>query len=326
MLFLDVASTNPYYNLALEDYFFTTAEEDVFLLWQNSNTIVVGKYQNTIEEINQQFVYENCIKVARRLSGGGAVYHDMGNLNFTFITKKSEVNIFNFEHFTKHIVEVLEGLGVKAEFNSRNDITIKGRKFSGNSQYVKNDKILHHGTLLFDSNLEILVSALNVGDAKIESKAIQSIHERVTNIKEHLTEDITLDDFKKAMKEHVFAQYSDIKEYQLTMEDEEKIERLEKEKYGTWEWNYGESPQCNIRKEGKCDSGIVQAFINVIDGKINNIKFYGDFFADESLADLEKSLKGCKYSADSTIDEVLDNYRNSIAGIDSQWIKNLVLS
>ena len=148
MIFVDVKSTDPYYNLALEEYFFNKTEEDCFLLWQNHNTIVIGKYQNAIEEISSKYVKDKDIRVVRRLSGGGAVYHDMGNYNFTFITGQTEENSFNFEHFTRHIVDVLQKLGVKAEFNSRNDLVIEGKKFSGNSQYIKKDRILHHGTLL----------------------------------------------------------------------------------------------------------------------------------------------------------------------------------
>lgn len=324
MIFVDVQSTDPYYNLALEEYFFNQTDEDCFLLWQNHNTIVIGKYQNAIEEISAKFVKDNDIRVVRRLSGGGAVYHDMGNYNFTFITKQTEENSFNFEHFTKHIVDVLRKLGVKAEFNSRNDLVIEGRKFSGNSQYIKKDRILHHGTLLFDSDLEVLVNALNVSDAKIKSKAIKSIHERVTNIKEYLPEDFTLQQFKDALKDHITQGSPDVKEYVLTEEDKQAIERLRNEKYATWEWNYGTAPKCNIEKKGKCDSGMVQAMIDVEEGRVKNIKLYGDFFVSGDLAEFEQCFAGKEYREES-LREPVKKLSNAIVGMDPEWLLQLLV-
>ena len=214
---------------------------------------------------------EKQIKVVRRLSGGGAVYHDMGNVNFTFIAPKSDENTFCFEHFTQNIIDILAQFDIKADFNSRNDLVIEGKKFSGNSQYVKNSKVLHHGTLLFNSDLEVLVNALNVSDLKIESKAIKSIHERVANIKDYMKTDISLEEFKAAIKNHI-CQKNNAVPYEMTQEEEQEVQLLRAQKYDTWEWNYGESPKCNVTKKGKADGGVVQIKLAVENGYIKQVK------------------------------------------------------
>lgn len=322
MYYVESSETNPYFNLAAEEYCFQNLDEDVFMLWQNDNTIVVGKYQNTAQEISNLFVNENEIKVVRRLSGGGAVYHDLGNLNFTFIQNKKG-NEFTFEYFTQHIINILSKLSVKAKFNSRNDLVIGSRKFSGNSQYIKKDKILHHGTLLFDSNLETLVHALNVSNKKIESKAIRSVHQRVTNIRPHLKEEMEMKDFKDIIRQY-FVDLYDMKNYVFDHNEMEAIKKLAAEKYAVWEWNYGESPTSQIRKEGKCDSGQVEIYLQIEQGMLKDISMFGDFFALEGF---EKSLDrmiGKKYSKEELgkyITELADN----IMGIESDWLLDLIV-
>lgn len=324
MLYIESKSVDPYYNLALEEYLFNTASEDCFILWQNYNTIVVGKYQNTIEEISAKYVKEHDINVVRRLSGGGAVYHDLGNVNFTFITKQKEENTFCFEHFTKHIIDILEEYGINGEFNSRNDLIIKGRKFSGNSQYMKKGKILHHGTLLFNSDLEVLVNALSPDEAKIESKAVKSIQERVTNICEHMEREITLEEFKKSIKKHICS-IDDVKEYKLTETENQRVCRLRKDKYVTWEWNYGQSPKCNIIKKGSCKGGgLVQIMMEVDSGYIKGAKIFGDFFAGEELSEFVKELEGCPYTEEG-VDKCAEKISGSILGINKEWLINLIL-
>ncbi len=322
MIFFESHSTNPYFNLALEEYVFNNFDQDCFILWQNHNTIVVGNYQNPMEEISTNFVEENDIQVVRRMTGGGAVYHDLGNVNFTFIEKKNSENQLTFEYFTEEIINILRKINVTAENNGRNDITINGKKFSGNAQLVRDGKVLHHGTLLFDSNLEILTKALNVSGVKIESKAIKSVRDRVTNIKEHCDSRIELDAFKKLIRDHYLGKET-VEEYVLTQEELEKISEIRDEKYATWEWNYGNSPKFNLKKEGKCQGGIVLVKANVEKGIITDIGIEGDFFADQYFSKCVDALVGKKYLK-SQISEDVYQISLSMKGVEFEWLLNLI--
>ena len=323
MLVLKSRSNNPFYNLALEEYLFETSEEDVFMLWQNDNTIVIGQYQNTLEEISMSYVKAHGINVVRRLSGGGAVYHDLGNINFTYITR-GEYGSFSYEHFTKHIRETLSDYGVESNFSGRNDLTIGGRKFSGNAQYIKNGKVLHHGTLLYNSNLEVLTKALQTNQTKMESKSIKSIHERVTNIKEHMQEDVPIEKFMDALFEKI-AKTEETKRIELTEDDKVLIHKKEGERYGTWEWNYGASPKSNVRKTRKHEYGLVDIFFNLENGYIDNIKIQGDFFAIGEMVEIENALAGCKLE-EKDIQNTLNQFENYIYGIDSKWLTDTILT
>ena len=203
--YLDLMTTDPSYNLAMEQYVFDCLPRDrmYFMLWQNDNAIIVGKYQNTISEINEQAVRERGIRVVRRLSGGGAVYHDMGNLNFTFITDAGGSSALDMKLFCAPVVRTLAALGVKAEVNGRNDITIDGKKFSGNSQYLRQGRVMHHGTIMFDSDLSVVGEALRVDPTKIQTKGIRSVRSRVTNVAEHLPERVTLPEFRRILLENI---------------------------------------------------------------------------------------------------------------------------
>ena len=207
MKFYESESFDPAWNLALEEYVFEKMPQNdsYFIPWQNDNTIVVGKNQNTFEEINETYVKENNITVVRRLSGGGAVYHDLGNLNYTFITDSSN-NEIDFNRFCGLLIGTLNKYGVIAKSSSRNDITIDGRKFSGNAQYIKNGRVMHHGTILFDSDLDVVKKALKVKEKHIESKSQKSIRSEVINLCEVLPKGIALNEFKQSLIEHVFSE------------------------------------------------------------------------------------------------------------------------
>ncbi len=293
MRYIESIQTDPYFNLALEEYVFERLpkDESYFMLWQNSNTIVIGKYQNPLEEVNQQVVDERGIRVARRLSGGGAVYHDMGNLNFTFITDRKNIKGMDFRIFTEPVVETLKSLGVDAEFTGRNDILIGGRKISGNSQYVKRDRVMHHGCIMLDSDLEKVADALKVREAKFVSKNSKSIRSRVTTINENAPSRITMEEFKSALKAHILGDET-IRPYELTEDDLKEIDRLRREKYATWDWNYGKVAEFEMTREGRFDAGLVTVHMTARDGRIEAIKFYGDFFGNGEIEDLEKALSG----------------------------------
>ncbi|NLJ78436.1 MAG: lipoate--protein ligase [Tissierellia bacterium] len=308
MIYIKNEDNRPQFNLALEQYVFDSLKQfdEIFLLWINEPSIIVGKHQNTIEEINLDYIKDNDINVVRRLSGGGAVYHDYGNLNYTIISKSKDTSAFNFEAFTQPVIEVLAELGIEAKFMGRNDITIDGRKFCGNAQYMRRQRVLHHGAMLFDTDLDVLEQALKVSKDKIVSKGIKSVRSRVTNIKDHLKDDIDVEDFKQLLLNHMFKGDRGIQEYKLTEDDYAKIEKLMEERYNTWEWNFGGSPGFNIEKSNRYPSGKVETQIDVKDGIIQNIKFYGDFFGSGELSDLEEKFKGIKYR-EMEINEVLDS-------------------
>lgn len=305
MKFIESPWTDPYYNLALEEYVFEKLDRssDWLLLWQNYNTIVIGKYQNTVEEINAEYVRENGISVARRLSGGGAVYHDKGNLNYTIIVDQNEDFDFNFRYFVVPVTETLKSFGIDAEFSGRNDVTIDGKKFSGNSQYVKQNRIMHHGCIMVDSNLSNVASALKVKPVKMESKSTKSVRSRVTTINANAQRPITMDEFKLALKDKVAAGNT-METYELTEEDLAAIKKLRDEKYATWEWIYGFSPEYTVRKEEKFDGGIVTAHMNVENGRIKEIRLFGDFFGNGEMGDLEETLQGLPL--DDNLDAALE--------------------
>ena len=301
MIYIKNDSNNPHFNLALEEYFLKTfLEEDYLILWQNEPAIIIGRNQNTIEEINKAFVEENNIKVVRRLSGGGAVYHDLGNLNFTFIVKADKSNINNFKKFTDSIVASLKKIGVNAEFTGRNDITIEGKKFSGNSQYYFKDRLLHHGTILFNSDLSVVQSALQVKVEKIESKGIKSVRSRVTNVYPYLEEKVSVKEFKEILLRSIF-EYKDVpyKEYVLNKNDIDKIQTIADEKYATWNWTYGESPEFNMEKNKRYAFGQLNIKLDVKDGKVKAIGIYGDFFANKDLLELQEGFTGIRFEEES---------------------------
>ena len=293
--YLDLMTTDPSYNLAMEQYVFDCLPRDrmYFMLWQNDNAIIVGKYQNTIAEINEETVRERGIRVVRRLSGGGAVYHDMGNLNFTFITDVGESNALDLKLFCEPVVRTLATLGVKAEVNGRNDITIDGKKFSGNSQYIRQGRVMHHGTIMFDSDLSIVSEALRVDPTKIQTKGIRSVRSRVTNVAEHLPEKVTLPEFRRILLENILKENPG-EAYPLTQDDLAAVEKLRAERYATWDWNYGFSPVCTMLRRRRVDGcGMIEAYITVEHGKIAALTFKGDFFSASEPDELAAHFAGC---------------------------------
>lgn len=295
MLCIKSTTPDPAFNLATEEYLLKNKDEECFYLYINGPSIIVGKHQNTMAEINVDYVKKNGIKVIRRLSGGGAVFHDPGNLNFTFIKKGEKDQLVDFRKYTKPILDVLQNLGVKAQFEGRNDLTIEGKKFSGNAEHVYKNKILHHGTLLFSSKLPDLSQALKVNPLKYKDKAVKSVRSRVTNISEHLTEPISLEAFENKVLTHIRDIYTDSKIYELTDEDKEAIQKLVDEKYGTWDWNFGYSPEYNFQKGIKTEGGHIEVNLDVYKGIIRKAKIFGDFFNTKDVKEIEEILIGAPH-------------------------------
>lgn len=305
MLLINNTSTNAYFNLAMEEYFLKNTTEDVFMLWRNESAIIVGKNQNTLSEINYEYVKENNIKVVRRQSGGGAVFHDLGNINFTFISCNDN-SFSDFKRFTMPIIECLEDLNIHAEFSGRNDLLIDNQKFSGNAQYNYKNKVMHHGTLLFSSQINDLSSALKVKPSKFEGKGVKSVKSRVTNISNHLKKSMTVLEFKDYLMNFINNKDENNHFYELSDHDINEINKLVDEKYSTWHWNFGHSPKYSLNNEVKYPGGNIEFSLNVDKGIINEIKFFGDFFGKKDVSNIEDLLKNVMHN-ESSIKFTLNN-------------------
>ncbi|MFP3387671.1 lipoate--protein ligase [Brevibacillus sp. SIMBA_040] len=319
--------TDPRINLAIEEYALKNLpdHDDYLLFYINEPSIIIGKNQNTIEEINAGYVEENNIHIVRRLSGGGAVYHDLGNLNFSFITNDDGQSFHNFRKFTEPVVQALKKLGVEAELTGRNDIQVGERKISGNAQYSTKGRMFSHGTLLFNSEMENVVSALKVNAEKIQSKGIKSIRSRVANIAEFLKQEMTIEEFRLAILHSIF-DGGEVEEYKLTDEDWDNIHELSRSRYQSWDWNYGKSPKSNYRQSKRFDIGTVEVQLDIEKGRIKEAKIYGDFFGVRDVAELEELLKDTPYDRPSVSALLADvNIQEFFGNLDRESFVTLLI-
>ncbi|MDH6364577.1 lipoate-protein ligase A [Enterococcus sp. PF1-24] len=318
MIFVPNEITDPRLNLAIETYLLREMPltEPILLFYINEPAIIIGRNQNTLEEINLDYVKAKGIQVVRRLSGGGAVYHDLGNLNYSFIMPDDGNSFRDFAKFTQPVIDALQELGIEgAELKGRNDLVINDLKFSGNAMYATAGRMFAHGTIMFDSDIDEVVKALKVSPDKIASKGIKSIRSRVTNIKPFLPKDkqtMTTHEFRQNILLKIFGvtKLEEVKTYQLTTSDWQKINKIADELYRNWDWNYGKSPAFDIEKRRKLAIGIVDIRLNVVAGQIKDIKIYGDFFGLGEIADVEQHLVGVKYQPAAL--------QSSLAAIDLQ--------
>ena len=298
--YVNLYTTDPAFNLAAEQYVFDSLPRDRswFMLWQNDNAVIIGKYQNAYAEVNEEVLRRRGIKLVRRLSGGGAVYHDLGNLNYTFITDAGDAEGIDLHSFCLPVVRALREMGVPAEINGRNDMTVDGKKFSGNAQYLKDGRVMHHGTLMLASDLSVLGEVLNPDREKVEAKGIKSVKSRVTNLSDYFPRPVSAGEFRSILIKSIAGPEGE--EYVLTPEDIEAVEKIKKSRYDTWDWNRGRSPECSIKKSRRIEGcGRVEAWITLDKGIITGLEFTGDFFSAEEPEKLSQKLTGLKYDPDT---------------------------
>jgi len=296
MLCINDYHTDPYFNLAAEEYVLKNLKDNCFMLWRNAPSVIVGRHQNTLAEINPDYVKQNRIKIVRRLSGGGAVFHDLGNINFTFIENTQDSQPINFQKYTLPVIAVLRSLDIDARFEGRNDLVIDGRKFSGNAEHVYRGRVLHHGTLLFASELTDLSGALNVNPAKFTDKAVKSVRSRVTNISSHLKKPLDPETFRTMLLDYMIDNYPDCQLYSYTDADISAINTLCDDKYATWDWNFGQSPVYNMVNSLQTGGGNLEVHLDVQNGIIRYVRLFGDFFHTGDIAELELLFAGTPHN------------------------------
>lgn len=312
-------TTDPYWNLACEEYLLKYFDQPVFRLWRNENSVIIGRNQNALSEIDMDFVRREGVKVVRRLTGGGAVFHDLGNINFSFASQriKDEDTIAMFRRFTAPVIDALRDLGIPATLEGRNDLTIDGRKFSGNAICIHQDRILQHGTLLFSSSISNLSGALKVRPEKFSDKAVKSNRSRVTNISEHLPEPMTVEQFIDYLRLKIGRS---CETYQYSAADLQNISRLAREKYSTPEWNFGHSPRYSFHRCEKLSGGMVEVMLQVEGGVIREIAIYGDYFFCRPSSEICALLQGCPHTYEKIAERLstvtFDDYFCGISAAD----------
>lgn len=304
LIYIENTSTNPHYNLAFEEYVFTQVAGDtpILLLWQNGPSVIVGRYQNTLEEINYDFIRENGVNVVRRNTGGGAVYHDLGNLNYSFVIPGVASRV-DFKTFTTPIVKALQSQGIAAEQTGRNDILVDGFKFSGNAQQFSDGKLLHHGTLMFDVNIGDVANVLRVKPGKFKSKASKSVRSRITNLKPFFRGDTVPDTlaFKALLLEWFRREYP-VEDLILTKTQLKEIEALKDSKYATHTWNYGKSPKADIIRGDFFACGQVEFHFRIEDHKVKSLELTGDFFPSGDIEEFEAMFVGVDYDREALLE------------------------
>jgi lipoate-protein ligase A len=299
MLCILQKDTNPFFNIASEEYFLKNFSDDILILYRNSPSVIIGKHQNTFAEIDYNFVHENNINIVRRLSGGGSVYHDYGNVNFTFIRNGKEGQLVDFKGFTKPIVDALARLGVEANYQGQNSLYVKGKKISGNAEHIFKQRVMHHGTLLFSTNQQLLARVLYVDLNRYFDKAVKSVRANTTNLIEHISPTLTIDEFINILYNHLKSSFKESIDYTISHKDSEAIDELIKSKYATWEWNFGYSPTFSFSRDILTPNGTLTINAEVEKGILKTISIKGNAIPIDQKDSLVQTLVGCSFRPDN---------------------------
>lgn len=315
MQFINYLGQDAYTNIAMDSWLLYNLKptEPVFSLWQNKRAVIVGRNQNTFAEVNQDYIDSHDVQVVRRVSGGGAVYHDEGNICFTFFVPVESSASVNFHQFVKPMYDALHAVGIDAQITGRNDLEVEGKKISGNAQRYAGGYLMHHGTLLWDTDVEAMIRSLNVSDEKFVSKAAKSVRARVGNIKDYAPDDLTIESFIEALKYYLTDEGKD-GELVLTSEQQDGIQKLRDEQFATWEWNYGESPKFAFNNHAKFAGGAIDVQVNVEHGKITEINFQGDFLGVRDWRDIREQFIGVDFSPEAVLDVLIANQEGQYFG------------
>lgn len=299
MRYIISQSLDPAFNQAQEEYFLKHSPfaDDLMIFWITEPTCLLGKNQNTLEEINEEYVRSQGLHVVRRLSGGGCIYMDEGNLLFTFITENRDSVGPDFERFTRPVAAALQSMGIPAEVSGRNDILIGGRKFSGNAQYYYRNRVLHHGSMLYSTNLGNLALALKSRPDKMASKGVRSVRSRVTRIADHLENPWPIGEFRDRLIREIVRSFGlgEVQRYEPTPEDLEAIEEIAEARFRNWDWNYGHSPRFSLVRSGRYPGGGVEFHLDVDKGRIREARIFGDFFSRLDISGLEEKMQGLRF-------------------------------
>ena len=290
MRYIKNTSTNPYYNMAFDEYCLESLsiDEPVFFLWQNRPAVIVGFNQEVNTEVNLDYLKENGIDLVRRVTGGGAVYHDLGNLNYTIVGRSEDLER-DYPEYASIMAKALQSLGVPATLSGRNDILVEGRKVSGFAKRVCKNRLMVHGTLMYNVDVDVLTKVLNPSNTKLQSKGIASVRSRVANLCEYLPNIPDIQTFSKQLEEILSHHYQDT-EYQLSEEDLANIQLLTDQKFATWEWNYGRSPKATLTHSARLACGTVEIHLTLAENRISSCRFGGDFLGNLPATDLESAL------------------------------------
>ena len=295
MRYIKNPSTNPYYNMAFDEYCLESLsiDEPVFYLWQNRPAVIVGFNQEVNTEVNLDYLKENGIDLVRRVTGGGAVYHDLENLNYTIVGRSEDLER-DYPEYASLLAKALQTLGVPATLSGRNDILVEGRKVSGFAKRVCKNRLMVHGTLMYNVDVDVLTNVLNPSTTKLQSKGIASVRSRVANLCDYLPEIPDIQTFSQRLEEILSNNYTDT-EYQLTETDLANIQRLTDKKFATWEWNYGRSPKATLVHSARLACGTVEIHLTLAENRIASCRFGGDFLGNLPASDVEKALTGIPY-------------------------------